>query len=114
MPALREEWFAELTSRKRQGNSRRSVRCVAAEFFRWYSEEAVRSDGAFSTAPAGGVRNIVTHRPVGVSLLVTPWNFPAAMAARKIGPALAAGCTVVLKPASDTPLTAWPSPTSWQ
>jgi succinate-semialdehyde dehydrogenase / glutarate-semialdehyde dehydrogenase len=78
----------------------------AAEFFRWYSEEAVRSDGAFSTAPAGGVRNIVTHRPVGVSLLVTPWNFPAAMAARKIGPALAAGCTVVLKPASDTPLTA--------
>ena len=78
----------------------------AAEFFRWYSEEAVRPDGNFGAAPAGGVRNIVTHHPVGVSLLVTPWNFPAAMAARKIGPALAAGCTVVLKPASDTPLTA--------
>ncbi|WP_329231956.1 NAD-dependent succinate-semialdehyde dehydrogenase [Streptomyces canus] len=78
----------------------------AAEFFRWYSEEAVRTEGEFGTAPGGGVRTIVTHRPVGVALLVTPWNFPAAMAARKIGPALAAGCAVVLKPASETPLTA--------
>lgn len=78
----------------------------AAEFFRWFSEEAVRNDGYVTTAPAGGKRILVQHQPVGVSLLITPWNFPAAMATRKIGPALAAGCTVILKPASDTPLTA--------
>lgn len=78
----------------------------AAEFFRWYSEEAVRNVGAVTTAPAGGKRILVVHQPIGVCLLITPWNFPAAMATRKIGPALAAGCTVVLKPASDTPLTA--------
>lgn len=78
----------------------------AAEFFRWFSEEAVRTDGDYGDAPAGGVRTLVTHRPVGVAALVTPWNFPAAMAARKIAPALAAGCTVVLKPAAETPLTA--------
>ena len=78
----------------------------AAEFFRWFAEEAVRSDGSWGSSPAGGVRNVVTHRPVGVAALVTPWNFPAAMATRKIAPALAAGCTVVLKPAAETPLTA--------
>ncbi|GAA1140336.1 NAD-dependent succinate-semialdehyde dehydrogenase [Nesterenkonia lutea] len=78
----------------------------AAEFFRWYAEEAVRIGGQYTEAPAGGVRNIVTHHPVGVALLITPWNFPAAMATRKIGPALAAGCAVVLKPARETPLTA--------
>lgn len=78
----------------------------AAEFFRWFSEEAVRSEGGYGEAPAGGARTIVTHRPVGVAALVTPWNFPAAMATRKIAPALAAGCTVVLKPAAETPLTA--------
>ncbi|MEP9362752.1 NAD-dependent succinate-semialdehyde dehydrogenase [Nocardioides sp. CN2-186] len=78
----------------------------AAEFFRWFSEEAVRPGGEYGEAPAGGVRNFVSHRPVGVAALVTPWNFPAAMATRKIGPALAAGCTVVLKPAAETPLTA--------
>lgn len=78
----------------------------AAEFFRWYAEEAVRAEGTIGTAPSGSNRIIVVHQPVGISVLVTPWNFPAAMAARKIGPALAAGCTVVLKPASDTPLTA--------
>ena len=78
----------------------------AAEFFRWYAEEAVRMHGDYMTAPAGGVRNVVTHHPVGVALLITPWNFPAAMATRKIGPALAAGCAVVLKPARETPLTA--------
>ncbi|WP_283095480.1 aldehyde dehydrogenase family protein [Nocardioides alcanivorans] len=75
----------------------------AAEFFRWFSEEAVRTEGNYGSSPAGGTRTIVTHRPVGVAALVTPWNFPAAMATRKIGPALAAGCTVVLKPASETP-----------
>ncbi|MFI6901923.1 NAD-dependent succinate-semialdehyde dehydrogenase [Nonomuraea sp. NPDC050394] len=78
----------------------------AAEFFRWYAEEAVRASGEVLTAPSGGNRILVLRRPVGVCVLVTPWNFPAAMATRKIGPALAAGCTVVLKPASDTPLTA--------
>ena len=78
----------------------------AAEFFRWFSEEAVRTEGEYGVSPAGGTRTIVTHRPVGVAALVTPWNFPAAMATRKIAPALAAGCTVVLKPAAETPLTA--------
>ena len=78
----------------------------AAEFFRWYSEEAVRGVGAVTMAPSGANRIVVLHRPVGICVLVTPWNFPAAMATRKIGPALAAGCTVILKPASDTPLTA--------
>jgi succinate-semialdehyde dehydrogenase/glutarate-semialdehyde dehydrogenase len=78
----------------------------AAEFFRWYSEEAVRAVGSVQTAPSGANRILVVRQPVGVCVLVTPWNFPAAMATRKIGPALAAGCTVVLKPASDTPLTA--------
>jgi len=79
----------------------------AAEFFRWFSEEAVRPEGGYAESPAGGTRTIVTSRPVGVAALVTPWNFPAAMATRKIGPALAAGCTVVLKPAAETPLTAF-------
>ena len=77
----------------------------AAEFFRWYAEEAVRNNGQVSMAPSSGARIFVQHKPAGVAVLVTPWNFPAAMATRKIGPALAAGCPVVLKPASDTPLT---------
>jgi succinate-semialdehyde dehydrogenase/glutarate-semialdehyde dehydrogenase len=78
----------------------------AAEFFRWFSEEAVRVGGELRTAPSGANRILTFRRPVGVCLLLTPWNFPAAMATRKLGPALAAGCTVVLKPAEDTPLTA--------
>jgi len=78
----------------------------AAEFFRWFSEETVRLRGEIGTAPAGTNRILVVHQPVGVAYLVTPWNFPAAMATRKIAPALAAGCAVVLKPASLTPLTA--------
>lgn len=78
----------------------------AAEFFRWFSEEAVRIDGDYRRAPLGANWLLVSRQPVGVALLATPWNFPAAMATRKIGPALAAGCTVVLKPASNTPLTA--------
>src|SRR5216684_2332597 len=77
----------------------------AAEFFRWYAEEAVRNIGDVSRAPSSGARIFVQHRPAGIAVLVTPWNFPAAMATRKIGPALAAGCPVVLKPASETPLT---------
>lgn len=84
----------------------RSEAVYAAEFFRWFSEEAVRIDGDYRRAPSGANWLLVTRQPVGVALLATPWNFPAAMATRKIGPALAAGCTVVLKPAHDTPLTA--------
>jgi succinate-semialdehyde dehydrogenase/glutarate-semialdehyde dehydrogenase len=83
----------------------RSEVAYAAEFFRWYAEEAVRNIGEVSKAPSSGARIFVHHKPAGVAVLVTPWNFPAAMATRKIGPALAAGCSVVLKPASDTPLT---------
>jgi succinate-semialdehyde dehydrogenase/glutarate-semialdehyde dehydrogenase len=78
----------------------------AAEFFRWFAEEAVRTPGDFRSSPSGDKRILVTHQPIGVSLLITPWNFPAAMATRKLAPALAAGCTVVLKPAGETPLTA--------
>ena len=78
----------------------------AAEFFRWFAEEAVRVRGDFRTAPGGDKTIIVDHRPVGVAYLITPWNFPAAMATRKIAPALAAGCTCILKPAAETPLTA--------
>ena len=83
----------------------RSEIAYAAEFFRWYAEEAVRNLGDVMRAPASGARILVQHKPVGVAVLVTPWNFPAAMATRKIGPALAAGCPVIVKPASETPLT---------
>jgi succinate-semialdehyde dehydrogenase/glutarate-semialdehyde dehydrogenase len=78
----------------------------AAEFFRWYAEEAVRNNGELNESPASGHRILVRYEPIGVAVLVTPWNFPAAMATRKIAPALAAGCGVVLKPAPTTPLTA--------
>ncbi len=78
----------------------------AAEFFRWFSEEAVRLHGSVVRAPGGGGHQVVMLQPVGVSYLITPWNFPAAMLTRKVGPALAAGCTVVAKPAAQTPLTA--------
>jgi succinate-semialdehyde dehydrogenase/glutarate-semialdehyde dehydrogenase len=93
-----------LENGKALSDSRGEV-AYAAEFFRWYAEEAVRNIGDVSRAPASGARIFVQHRPAGVAVLVTPWNFPAAMATRKIGPALAAGCPVVLKPASETPLT---------
>ncbi len=78
----------------------------AAEFFRWFAEEVVRVGSSFGDAPSGGFRHLVRRAPAGVTAFVTPWNFPAAMAARKIAPALAAGCPVLLKPAPDTPLTA--------
>jgi succinate-semialdehyde dehydrogenase/glutarate-semialdehyde dehydrogenase len=78
----------------------------AIEFFRWYSEEAVRNYGEILESPVGGNKIVVMQQPIGVSVLVTPWNYPAAMATRKIAPAIAAGCAVILKPASDTPLTA--------
>ena len=76
-----------------------------AEFFRWYSEEAVRIHGRWMQAPAGGSRLLTIKKPVGPCLFVTPWNFPLAMGTRKIGPAVAAGCTMVVKPAAQTPLT---------
>jgi succinate-semialdehyde dehydrogenase / glutarate-semialdehyde dehydrogenase len=76
----------------------------AAEFFRWFSEEAVRIDGRWSVNPAGSGRLLTMKHPVGPCLLITPWNFPIAMGTRKIGPAIAAGCTMVVKPAQQTPL----------
>jgi succinate-semialdehyde dehydrogenase/glutarate-semialdehyde dehydrogenase len=78
----------------------------AAEFFRWFSEEASRIEGGFRYAPNRDKTIITDHRPMGVAYMITPWNFPAAMATRKLAPALAAGCTAVLKPAGETPLTA--------
>jgi succinate-semialdehyde dehydrogenase/glutarate-semialdehyde dehydrogenase len=104
----RAEQFARLMSAE-NGKSLRDARgeaAYAAEFFRWYAEEAVRIEGTVMRAPSGANRILTTRQPIGVSVLVTPWNFPAAMATRKIGPALAAGCPVVLKPAGETPLTA--------
>lgn len=77
----------------------------AAEFFRWYAEEAVRAEGHLGMAPASGARILVHQKPAGIAVLVTPWNYPAAMGTRKIAPALAAGCPVLIKPASETPLT---------
>ncbi|MFC9257534.1 NAD-dependent succinate-semialdehyde dehydrogenase [Amycolatopsis thailandensis] len=76
----------------------------AAEFFRWFAEEAVRIDGGYAVAPNGSGRFLVTKQPVGPCLLITPWNFPMAMGTRKIGPAIAAGCTMIIKPAAQTPL----------
>jgi len=93
-----------LENGKSLADSRAEI-AYAAEFFRWNAEEAVRIIGQSSKAPASGARILVNHKPAGIALLVTPWNFPAAMATRKIGPALAAGCTVVVKPATATPLT---------
>jgi len=95
-----------LENGKSLGDARGEV-TYAAEFFRWYAEEAVRIAGEFRLAPSGSNRILVDMEPIGIAVLITPWNFPAAMATRKIAPALAAGCTVVLKPASETPLTAY-------
>jgi succinate-semialdehyde dehydrogenase / glutarate-semialdehyde dehydrogenase len=77
----------------------------SAEFFRWFSEETTRADGLLTRAPASGARILVHQKPAGVAVLVTPWNYPAAMGTPKIAPALAAGCSVIIKPASETPLT---------
>lgn len=76
-----------------------------AEFFRWFAEEAVRIAGRYTPSPAGTGRIVVTKQPVGPCYAITPWNFPLAMGTRKIGPALAAGCTMIVKPAQETPLT---------
>jgi succinate-semialdehyde dehydrogenase/glutarate-semialdehyde dehydrogenase len=104
----RKEQFAELISLENGKALPDALGEVgyAAEFFRWYAEEAVRAGGTVTTAPGGANKIMVLRQPIGVAVLVTPWNFPAAMATRKIGPALAAGCTVVLKPAGATPYSA--------
>lgn len=105
----RSETLAMLISLE-NGKALRDARgevAYAAEFFRWNAEEAVRITGEFGTAPSGTNRIVVDYEPIGICVLITPWNFPAAMATRKIAPALAAGCTVILKPASETPLTAF-------
>jgi succinate-semialdehyde dehydrogenase/glutarate-semialdehyde dehydrogenase len=102
------DYLAELVS-KENGKALPDAKgevIYAAEFFRWFAEEAVRTPGDFRKSPSGDKRILVTHQPIGLSLLITPWNFPAAMATRKIGPAIAAGCTMILKPAGETPLTA--------
>lgn len=105
----RADWLAELIALengKALADAKGEV-TYAADFFRWYSEEAVRLNGQLATSPSGANKMLVLLQPVGVSVLITPWNFPAAMATRKLGPALAAGCTCILKPASETPLTAF-------
>ena len=102
------DYLAELIS-KENGKALPDAKgevAYAAEFFRWFSEEAVRIAGDFRMSPSGDKRILVTQQPVGLSILITPWNFPAGMATRKIGPAIAAGCTMILKPAGETPLTA--------
>ncbi len=102
------DWLAHLISLemgKALPDSKGEV-LYAAEFFRWYSEETSRIRGEIQDSPSGGNKILVQYQPIGVSLLITPWNFPAAMATRKIAPALGAGCTVILKPAIETPLTA--------
>lgn len=103
------EWLTYLISLengKALADARSEV-LYAAEFYRWYAEECCHVLGELAMAPASGARIMVEYQPIGIALLVTPWNYPAAMATRKIAPALAAGCTVVLKPATETPLTAF-------
>ncbi len=106
MSARREEFARLMTLENGKATPDAMAEAAyAAEFFRWYAEEAPRNLGSVSHAPASGARMLVHHKPAGVAVLVTPWNFPAAMGTRKIAPALAAGCGIVLKPASETPLT---------
>jgi succinate-semialdehyde dehydrogenase/glutarate-semialdehyde dehydrogenase len=103
----RTEEFAELMTLemgKPLAEARGEV-AYGAEFFRWFSEEAVRVHGRYAEAPTGPTRLVTMKAPVGPTLMITPWNFPLAMGTRKIGPAIAAGCTMVVKPAHETPLT---------
>ena len=103
----RTDVFAELMTLemgKPLAESRGEV-AYGSEFFRWFAEETVRVSGRYSTAPNGATRLMTMKQPVGPTLMITPWNFPLAMGTRKIGPAIAAGCTMVVKPAAETPLT---------
>ena len=97
-------WLMSLEMGKPVAEAKGEV-TYGSEFFRWYAEEAVRIHGRWMQAPAGGSRLLTVKKPVGPCLFVTPWNFPLAMGTRKIGPAIAAGCTMVVKPAAQTPLT---------
>ena len=97
-------WLQSLELGRALPDSRAEV-SYGAEFFRWFAEEAVRIRGDYRHNPTGTGRIVVTHQPVGPCLAITPWNFPLAMGTRKLGPALAAGCTMIVKPASKTPLT---------
>lgn len=103
----RADWFARIISLEMGKSLQEAAEEVdyGAEFFRWFSEEAVRIRGGWSQAPNGGSRLVTMKKPVGPTLMITPWNFPLAMGTRKIGPAVASGCTMVVKPASETPLT---------
>src|SRR6056297_1190113 len=105
--SARLDHFANLITLEngKAGTDAKGEAAYAAEFFRWFAEEAVRADGMLTHAPASGARIMVQHKPAGLAVLVTPWNYPAAMGTRKIAPALAAGCAVIIKPASETPLT---------
>ena len=96
-------WMMTLEMGKPLAEARGEI-TYAAEFLRWFSEEAVRIDGGYAVAPNGAGRFLVMRQPVGPCVLITPWNFPMAMGTRKIGPAVAAGCTMVIKPAEQTPL----------
>jgi len=103
------DWLAHLISLE-NGKAlpdAKSEVIYAAEFYRWYAEQGVRMHGEIGVSPSGSNRIVVQYEPIGISFLITPWNFPAAMATRKIAPALAAGCTCILKPATETPLTAF-------
>jgi hypothetical protein len=95
--------WSETTAMPRPEAARGEVG-YGAEFFRWFAEEAVRVAGRWAEAPDGATRLVTMRRPVGPALLITPWNFPLAMGTRKIGTAVAAGCTMVVKPATQTPL----------
>jgi succinate-semialdehyde dehydrogenase/glutarate-semialdehyde dehydrogenase len=105
--ASRSEEFAQLMSLEMGKTVKEAAGEVTYgnEFLRWFSEEAVRIHGRYMQAPAGGSRLLTLKKPVGPCLFVTPWNFPLAMGTRKIGPAVAAGCTMIVKPAHQTPLT---------
>lgn len=103
----RQDYFAHIITLEHGKPLNSSVSEVrySAEFFRWFSEEGVRNKGEYYDSPSTGAQIMVHHKPAGISLLITPWNFPMAMGTRKVGPALAAGCPVIIKPASATPLT---------
>ncbi len=99
------EWAAVPARQRAELLESRGEVAYGAEFFRWFSEEACRIRGSYTSNPAGGSRLLTMRQPVGPTLMITPWNFPLAMGTRKLGPALAAGCTAVVKPARQTPLT---------
>ncbi len=103
----KEDYFAHVITMEHGKSLEASLAEVrySAEFFRWFGEEGIRNKGEYSLSPSSGAHILVHHKPAGIALLITPWNFPLAMGTRKVGPALAAGCPVIIKPASATPFT---------